>query len=61
MAAGYTIMVLAFGQLMRASELTRTPVASVSEYDTLVVSDAIAVRRDGSLCTLAGRWRQKHT
>ena len=59
-AAAYTIMVLAFGQLMRASELTRTPVASVSEYGTLTVSDAIAVRRDGSLCTLAGRFWQRY-
>ena len=59
-AAVYTIMVLAFGQLMRASELTRTPVASVSEYGTLMVSDAIAVRRDGSLCTLAGRFWQRY-
>ena len=52
------IMVLAFEQLLRLSEVTRTAVASVSEYGTIMVRDAVGITFEGERVPLSEKFWQ---
>jgi hypothetical protein len=54
----YVIMVLAFEQLLRLSEVTRTAVASVSEYGTIMVRDAVGITFEGERVPLSEKFWQ---
>lgn len=55
-ALTYTVMVLAFEQLLRASEVLRTPVPSVSEYDSLNFGDLVGVKFNGASVYLVNKF-----